>query len=410
MNKAVIKALAESIDSCSVALASELESENLASNTADDISARYWLMTFLTPLDRKELKSIVDGFLIQMLNDDQAKKIVKFLLMRFPHYYKDALAKEPEPKPEPKPEPLNLPDDFLVSEPAPTATASAEPDIISAVFKLMSTDSHSPSDNRHLVSTYENASPSNKALIDDVFISLCGYSMETIMEMTEEVEEAMGVTAEYEYEELIDDLQKIVEQELSFENMSPDYRANLEKAHKDLEGVKGKITSEKKLKEFLSFIRDTVPREQIFKAINRYQTEGSTVTAQWLDLHCKECGEDVEVYCDGDNAMMCPECRSVDCFEEREDEETTAAKKHVDSGIKYLKELLKDGKAVDTDEANDHLREVLGLSNDDIQKAYESLPHCDDCSDITTLRPWKFEPEVKLCENCYEQRMNDEEG
>lgn len=41
-------------------------------------------------------------------------------------------------------------------------------------------------------------------------------------------------------------------------------------------------------------------------------------------LKCKECHEEVEVYCDGDNAMMCPSCRSVDEFEEIEDEEVAS--------------------------------------------------------------------------------------
>lgn len=105
-----IQALGETIDTCSTALASELE--NLASNTADDISARYWLMNFLEPLNRKELKSIVDGFLIQMLNDEQAKKIVKFLLARFPHYYKEALEPPKEIAP-PEPAKIEIPKDFL---------------------------------------------------------------------------------------------------------------------------------------------------------------------------------------------------------------------------------------------------------------------------------------------------------
>jgi hypothetical protein len=100
----IVKQLGEAIDSLSIAIASELGegSEDLAPNTADDISARYWLMTFLEPLNRKELKSIVDGFLVPMLSEDQAKKIVKFLLARFPHYYQDYLkpsAPEPEPAP-----------------------------------------------------------------------------------------------------------------------------------------------------------------------------------------------------------------------------------------------------------------------------------------------------------------------
>ena len=40
-------------------------------------------------------------------------------------------------------------------------------------------------------------------------------------------------------------------------------------------------------------------------------------------LLCKECSEEVEVYCDGDNAMMCPECQCVDCFKEIEEEDVT---------------------------------------------------------------------------------------
>ena len=38
-------------------------------------------------------------------------------------------------------------------------------------------------------------------------------------------------------------------------------------------------------------------------------------------LKCKECDEIVEVGCDGDNAMMCPECLSVDCFTDIDEEE-----------------------------------------------------------------------------------------
>ena len=62
--------------------------EDMVTNTPQDISARYWLMTFLEPLNRKELKSMVDGFLVNMLNDEQAKKLVKFLMIRYPQYYK----------------------------------------------------------------------------------------------------------------------------------------------------------------------------------------------------------------------------------------------------------------------------------------------------------------------------------
>lgn len=42
---------------------------------------------------------------------------------------------------------------------------------------------------------------------------------------------------------------------------------------------------------------------------------------KFLDLYCKECDSEVEVGCDGDNAMLCPECLSVDCFEEIEENE-----------------------------------------------------------------------------------------
>jgi hypothetical protein len=118
-----IKLLGETHESISVAIASELDgADDLAPNTAEDISARYWLMTFLEPLNRKELKSIVDGFLVPMLSDDQAKKIVKFLLARFPHYYQDFL-KPSTPEAEPAPvieqksveveKKLELPKEFL---------------------------------------------------------------------------------------------------------------------------------------------------------------------------------------------------------------------------------------------------------------------------------------------------------
>jgi virulence-associated protein VagC len=41
--------------------------------------------------------------------------------------------------------------------------------------------------------------------------------------------------------------------------------------------------------------------------------------ARYIDLLCNECDSEVEVYCDGDNAMICPECRSIDCFKEIEE-------------------------------------------------------------------------------------------
>ncbi len=40
----------------------------------------------------------------------------------------------------------------------------------------------------------------------------------------------------------------------------------------------------------------------------------------YILLTCTECDETNEIYCDGDNAMMCPSCRSVDEFKEPEEE------------------------------------------------------------------------------------------
>jgi len=65
--------------------------EKMVDESPGDISSRYWLMQFLEPLSRKELKSVVDGFLVQLLNEEQSKKLVKFLLVRFPQYYKEEL-------------------------------------------------------------------------------------------------------------------------------------------------------------------------------------------------------------------------------------------------------------------------------------------------------------------------------
>lgn len=36
----------------------------------------------------------------------------------------------------------------------------------------------------------------------------------------------------------------------------------------------------------------------------------------WEFVLCLDCDEEVEVKFDGDNTSMCPECRSVDNFEE----------------------------------------------------------------------------------------------
>ena len=116
-----LQALATAQDSINTAIASELENGDLAPNTADDISARYWLMNLLEPLTRKELKSIVDGFLVPMLNDEQAKKIVKFLLVRFPHYYKEIT----EPAPVAPAVPQNQPQQVEIPKEVTTASTAS---------------------------------------------------------------------------------------------------------------------------------------------------------------------------------------------------------------------------------------------------------------------------------------------
>ena len=57
--------------------------QELIDDSPGDMSARYWLMQFLEPLNRKELKSVVDGFLVQLLNEDQAKKLLSFYYLGF---------------------------------------------------------------------------------------------------------------------------------------------------------------------------------------------------------------------------------------------------------------------------------------------------------------------------------------
>ena len=80
-----------------IILAESTGLEKMVDESPGDISSRYWLMQFLEPLNRKELKSVVDGFLVQLLNEEQSKKLVKFLLVRFPQYYKEELQGEKPP-------------------------------------------------------------------------------------------------------------------------------------------------------------------------------------------------------------------------------------------------------------------------------------------------------------------------
>ena len=106
---AYVKELSTAMESCSIALASELEKYEMTTNTPEDVSARYWLMNFLEPLNKKELKSMVDAFFVPLLDEEQAKKIVKFLLVRFPSYY-DEFTKESAPEPVPEPEKVPVPE------------------------------------------------------------------------------------------------------------------------------------------------------------------------------------------------------------------------------------------------------------------------------------------------------------
>jgi outer membrane biosynthesis protein TonB len=151
-----IKLLTNTIASLNEALVEEIDKNiitggyaDLIENTPSDIAARYWLMQLLEPLNKKELKSVVDGFLVQNLNEDQASKLIKFLLLRFPQYYAEDTTKpldvssegqpalvlqedskpkpEPEPKPEPKPEPAPEPEPEPKPEPEPQAEPKPEP-------------------------------------------------------------------------------------------------------------------------------------------------------------------------------------------------------------------------------------------------------------------------------------------
>lgn len=37
---------------------------------------------------------------------------------------------------------------------------------------------------------------------------------------------------------------------------------------------------------------------------------------RFIWLKCKECESELDVACDADNAMICPECLSIDCFKQ----------------------------------------------------------------------------------------------
>ena len=96
MSSKTVEQLSKVIMACQDALNEEIEKkiiegdyEQMVEDSPADLSARYWLMEFLKPLNRSELQAVVNGFLVPLLNEDQAKKLVKFLLVRFPGYYKE---------------------------------------------------------------------------------------------------------------------------------------------------------------------------------------------------------------------------------------------------------------------------------------------------------------------------------
>jgi len=99
-----VNILANAIESLGRALNEELDIATAASlkdmeaATPAELSARYWLMASIEPLNRKQLQQIVMGFMVPLLNDDQCRKLVKFLLIRFPEYYTEDLQQTPPEK------------------------------------------------------------------------------------------------------------------------------------------------------------------------------------------------------------------------------------------------------------------------------------------------------------------------
>ena len=55
------------------------------------------------------------------------------------------------------------------------------PDITGTIFEAIESDDHRA--NARLVRTYEQADVAQKEVIDDFLITLCGYSMPTILKM-----------------------------------------------------------------------------------------------------------------------------------------------------------------------------------------------------------------------------------
>jgi len=60
-------------------------------------------------------------------------------------------------------------------------------DVITTIQTQMMSDDTNDSD--RLIRTYEGADEATKAVIDDVLITLCGYSMPSLLEMSSEMED-----------------------------------------------------------------------------------------------------------------------------------------------------------------------------------------------------------------------------
>ena len=88
------------------------------------------------------------------------------------------------------------------------------------------------------------------------------------------------------------------------------------------------------------------------------------------------------------------------------------------NGLEYLKndDGITDREFATTDEAKTFLRENAGCdewTNDEIETAFvftDTDLECADCLETDAeLRGWKYEPDVRLCDSCYENRITDDE-
>jgi len=78
------------------AVYADADYNELMEKSPQDFAARYWLMQFCEPLSRKELAAVVNGFMIQLLSEEQSKALAKFLLIRFPAYYRGDIVESTE--------------------------------------------------------------------------------------------------------------------------------------------------------------------------------------------------------------------------------------------------------------------------------------------------------------------------